>query len=162
MSEHTGSMGGMAMELVHEFAFTAALKQPVAVGPGPFGDRTFFEVVDGKVTGERITGTVRGGGGDWILACPDGYGRLDVRAIFETDDGANVYVQYFGVIQYTDAVIAAVNGERSCDYHEQYFRTTPRLETGDPRYAWVNQTVFVGEGRVLVGPTVEYRVYRVT
>jgi Protein of unknown function (DUF3237) len=155
-------MGGMAMELVHEFAFTAALKQPVTVGPGPFGDRTFFEVVDGKVTGERITGTVRGGGGDWILACPDGYGRLDVRAIFETDDGANVYVQYFGVIQYTDAVIAAVNGERSCDYHEQYFRITPRLETGDPRYAWVNQTVFVGEGRVLVGPTVEYRVYRVT
>jgi hypothetical protein len=150
------------MELVHEFTFTAALKQPVAVGAGPFGDRNFFEVVDGKVTGERITGTVRGGGGDWILACPDGYGRLDVRAIFETDDGANIYVQYFGVVQYTEAVIAAVTGERSCDYHEQYFRTTPRLETGDPRYAWVNQTVFVGEGRVHVGPTVEYRVYRVT
>ena len=152
----------MAMELVHEFTFTAALKQGVAVGPGPFGDRNFFEIVEGKVTGERINGTVHGGGGDWVLGGSDGYGRLDVRAIFETDDGANLYVQYLGVIEYTPAVIAAITGERSCDYDEQYFRTTLRLETGDPRYAWVNQTVFVGEGRVHVGPRVEYRVYRVT
>jgi Protein of unknown function (DUF3237) len=112
------------MELVHEFTFTASLKEPVAVGPGPFGDRNFFEITDGKVTGERLSGTVRAGGGDWILACPDGYGRLDVRGIFETDDGANVYVQYYGVVEYTDAVVAAVTGERSCDYHEQYFRTS--------------------------------------
>jgi hypothetical protein len=150
------------MELVHEFTFTAALKPAVPIGPGPFGDRNFFEIIDGTVTGERINGSVRGGGGDWILACPDGYGRLDVRGIFETDDGANIYVQYYGVVEYTPAVLAAVAGERSCDYHEQYFRTTPRLETGDERYAWVNQTVFVGEGRVHVGPGVEYRVYRVT
>jgi hypothetical protein len=38
----------------------------------------------------------------------------------------------------------------------------PRLETGDPRYEWVNQTVFVAEGRLHRGPVVEYRVFRVT
>jgi hypothetical protein len=150
------------MELVHEFTFTGVLKQPVPVGPGPFGDRSFFEVTEGKVTGERISGTVRTGGGDWLLACPDGYGRLDVRAIFETDDGAKIYVQYFGILEFNDATLAAVTGERSSDFDQHYFRTTPRLESGDPRYAWVNQTVFVGEGRIHVGPTVEYRVYRVT
>jgi hypothetical protein len=150
------------MELIHEFTFTATLKDPVSVGSGPFGDRTFFEVTEGKVTGERLSGRVRSGGGDWILAAPDGYGRLDVRTIFETDDGANIYVQYLGVIEYTEAVIAAVTGERSSDYDQHYFRTTPRLETGDPRYAWVDQTVFVGEGRIHVGPIVEYRVHRVT
>jgi hypothetical protein len=150
------------VELVHEFTFTAELKPPVAIGPGPFGDRSIFEVVSGEVTGERIHGKVGTGGADWILACPDGYGRLDVRATFHTHDGANIYVQYFGILEYTDPIIAAVSGERDSEFGESYFRTTPRLETGDERYAWVNQTVFVGEGRVLVGPTVEYRVHRVT
>ena len=150
------------MELVHEFTFTGVLKEGVPVGPGPFGDRTIFEVVGGDVTGDRISGKLGTGGADWILAGPDGFGRLDVRATIHTDDGANIYVQYFGVIEYTDAAIAAVSGERSSDYDEHYFRTAPRLECGDERYAWVNQTVFVADGRVHPGPIVEYRVHRVT
>ena len=91
------------MELVHEFTFTADLKPPVSVGPGPFGDRTIFEVLSGEVTGERIRGNLGTGGADWILAGADGYGRLDVRATLHTHDGANIYVQYYGVIEYTDA-----------------------------------------------------------
>jgi hypothetical protein len=150
------------VELIHEFTFTAELKPAVACGTGPYGDRNIFEVITGQVTGERIRGTMGTGGADWILAGPDGYGRLDVRATLHTDDGANIYVQYLGVIEYTDATLAAVAGDRSSDYGDHYFRTTPRLETGDERYAWVNQTVFVADGRVHVGPTVEYRVHRVT
>ena len=148
------------MELVYEFTFTAELKA-VAVGPGPYGERTIFEVLGGEVTGDRIRGRM-GSGADWILAGPDGYGRLDVRATLHTHDGANLYVQYFGVVEYTEAALAAVAGERSSDYDAHYFRTTPRLETGDQRYAWVNQTLFVAEGRIHPGPVVEYRVHRVT
>ena len=148
------------MELVYEFTFTAELKA-VAVGPGPYGERTIFEVLGGEVTGDRIRGRM-GTGADWILAGPDGYGRLDVRATLHTHDGANLYVQYFGVVEYTAAALAAVAGERSSDYDAHYFRTTPRLETGDQRYAWVNQTLFVAEGRIHPGPVVEYRVHRVT
>ena len=47
-------------------------------------------------------------------------------------------------------------------FGDQYFRTSPRFETGDQRYAWLNQSLFVGEGRVFPGLGVEYRVYRVT
>ena len=47
------------------------------------------------------------------------------------------------------------------DYGDQYFRTSPRFETGEPRYAWLNQTLFVAEGRLRPG-MVEYKVYRVT
>ena len=32
------------------------------------------------------------------------------------------------------------------DPAEYYMRTQPRLHTGDPRYEWVNRTVFVGTG----------------
>jgi hypothetical protein len=41
-----------------------------------------------------------------------------------------------------------------------YYDANPRLETGDARYAWVNRTFFVGEGRLLPGLGVEYRVWR--
>jgi hypothetical protein len=149
------------MELVPEFTFTARLAPSVPVGDGPFGARRIREVLGGEVHGERITGRVGTGGGDWILVGPDGWGRLDVRLTIHTDDGAHLFVQYFGVIEYNDAAHAANAGERSSDYGDHYFRTAPRLETGDPRYAWVNQTVFVGEGRLHPGPVVEYRVHRV-
>jgi hypothetical protein len=149
------------MELVHEFTFTAVLNEAVPIGEGPFGNRRIREVLSGEVTGERISGKVGSGGADWVLVGPDGYGRLDVRLTIHTDDGAHIYVQYFGVIEYTEAALAANRGERSSDYDEQYFRTAPRLETGDPRYDWVNRTVFVARGRLHPGPVVEYEVFRV-
>ena len=150
------------MELVHEFSFTAALEEAVPIGEGPFGSRRIREVLSGDVTGDRIRGTVGTGGADWVLVGRDGFGRLDVRLTLHTHDGAHIYVQYFGLIEYTDAARAANAGERSSEWDEHYFRTSLRLETGDPRYAWVNQTVFVAQGRLHPGPVVEYRVFRVT
>jgi hypothetical protein len=150
------------MDLVHEFTYTAELRPAVPVGDGPFGRRRIREVAGGRVTGERIHGEVLTGGADWVLVGPDGWGRLDVRLQIRTHDGAFLYVQYLGVIEYTEAAHAANAGERSSDYGDHYFRTTPRLETGDERYAWVNRTVFVAEGRLHPGPVVEYRVHRVT
>jgi len=150
------------MELVPEFTFTAVLNESVPIGEGPYGNRRVREVLSGEVTGARINGRVGSGGGDWVLVGPDGYGRLDVRLQIRTDDGADIYVQYHGVIEYTEAALAANRGERSSEWDEHYFRTTPRLETGDPRYEWVNRTVFVARGRLHPGPVVEYEVFRVT
>jgi hypothetical protein len=150
------------MKLEYEFSYHARLKEPVLIGAGPYGTRSFFEVVDGAVEGPRLKGKVLTGGGDWILAGPDGWGRLDVRAQFLTDDGAAIYLAYFGVLETNETVQRALAEGRGTEYGDQYFRINPRFETGDPRYAWLNQTLFVAEGRILPGPTVEYKVYRVT
>lgn len=149
------------MDLVYEFTYHATLKEPLVVGPGPFGTRMVFEVTGGAFEGERLRGTVLTGGADWLLVGADGWGRLDVRAQLVTDDGAAIFVAYHGVLEMSDRVQAAVAGGTGTEYGDQYFRTCPRLETGDPRYAWVNQTVFVAEGRVRPGGGVEYRVHRV-
>jgi len=149
------------MELAHEFTFNARLAPAVAVGEGPFGNRRIREVTGGEVSGERISGRVGSGGADWVLVGPDGWGRLDVRLQILTDDGAAIYVQYFGVVEYNEAALAANAGERASEYGEHYFRTAPRLECGDERYEWVNRTLFLGEGRIHPGPVVEYRVHRV-
>jgi hypothetical protein len=151
----------MTISLAYEFTLTAELAPSVPIGAGPFGERRIRKVMGGRVEGTRISGTVDTGGGDWILTGEDRYGRLDVRLTILTGDGACLYVQYFGVIEYNAAAMAANAGERSSEFTEHYFRIAPRLETGDPRYAWVNRTLFVGEGRLHPGPLVEYRVARV-
>jgi hypothetical protein len=151
----------IGMELVYEFEYFARLKPPVEVGAGPLGTRVFFEVINGEVTGEGISGRLLTGGGDWLLVGPDGVGRLDVRAQIETNDNAVLYLTYEGVIEMNERVQTALAEGTETAYEDQYFRTTPRLETGDERYTWVNQTVFVGQGRIYPGFSVQYRVYRV-
>lgn len=108
----------------------------VDVGPGPLGQRLCFEVVGGEVTGERLKGEVLSGGGDWILVGADGYGRIDVRLQFKTFDGASIFVQYFGLLEINEVVASALATGGGTRYEDQYFRTAPRLETGDPRYSW--------------------------
>ena len=149
------------MELVHEFDYHGMLKPPAQIG-GPLGTRMFFEVTgDGWVEGKRLRGRVLTGGGDWLLIAPDGLGRLDVRAQFETDDGAVVYVQYDGILEMNDAFQKAMASASGTEFADQYFRTQPRFQTGDEQYAWLNQSVFVAEGRLYPGFGVEYRVCRV-
>jgi hypothetical protein len=150
------------MNLQTEFTYRAQLRAPLNVGVGPYGNRMIFEVVGGAVQGQRLNGTMLTGGADWMLIGPDGYGRLDVRAQFRTDDDAVIYMSYLGLVEMNDSVQHAAAENRETSYEDQYFRTAPRLECGDARYAWVNQSVFVAEGRFLAGPGVEYRVARVT
>jgi len=147
------------MKFVEEFSFSARLKPPVPVGAGPIGTRMYYEVADGNVTGERLRGKVLGGG-EWALIGPDGYLRVDVRLQVETHDGAFLYVQYTGLLEMNKAVQEATSTGRGTQFGDQYFFTNPRMETGDARYAWVNTTFFVGEGRMLAGSGVEYRVWR--
>lgn len=150
------------MNLEYELTYHAALKEPVAVGEGPYGNRVVVEVIGGRCEGKRVNGKVLTGGADWLLIGPDGWGRLDVRAQMLTDDGAAIYVSYHGVLEMNAKVQAALAAVDGTDYPDQYFRTAPRLETGDPRYAWVNHTLFVAAGRIRPGRVVEYKVYRVT
>ncbi|HBZ68414.1 MAG TPA: DUF3237 domain-containing protein [Deltaproteobacteria bacterium] len=148
------------MDLEYEFTCHATLKDPVQIGTGPFGTRLVFEVTGGSIDGKRLKGKVLTGGADWLLVGPDGWGRLDVRGQFLTDDGAAIYTAYTGLLDMNEKVQRAVTTGGSTDYGDQYFRTTPRYETGDLRYGWLNHTLFVAEGR-LMPHGVEYKVYRV-
>ncbi len=150
------------MHWEYELTYFASLKAPLVVGHGPFGQRVVAEVTGGRCEGERIRGTILTGGADWLLLGPDGWARLDVRAQVVTDDGAAIYLSYFGLLEMNDKVRRALEENVPTDYADQYFRTQPRFETGDPRYAWLNQACFAAEGRLLAGPGVEYRVYRIT
>lgn len=146
----------MKLELLMEYH--ADLAPPVAVGKGPYGTRQIFEVTGGSFEGERLKGKILTGGADWILIDHEGVGHLDVRGTFQTHDGANIYLQYYGSLVMNEKVQSALESGGSTDYGDTRFFTAPRFETGDERYAWLNSVVAVAEGRVLPG-AVEYRVY---
>ena len=130
------------------------------VGPGPFGTRQLFEVRGGEFSGPRLAGKVLPSGGDWMLMGQDGVGRLDVRIMLETVDEALIYMQFTGVLEVNDLVIAAASGEREPEFEDAYFVMQPRFETGDGRYAWLNRSVGLSEGKVGQNRA-WYRVYRV-
>ncbi len=148
------------MKLEPLFSYQAVLGEALDVGPGPFGRRLIVEVEGGTFEGPRLRGTIRKAAcADW-LTIGEGYGYLDVRATFETDDGAFIYVEYTGRIQLTEAALAALAGSGETQFEEAYFVTCPRMQTGDPRYLWVNDLVCVARGRL--GPRrVAYEVYAV-
>lgn len=148
-------------KLVHEFDYNAPLPVIKDVGQSPIGHKVIVTAAGGEAVGERIKGSFVGAGGDWLTVGSDGYGRLDVRLTMETVDGAIIYFQYLGVAELTEAMTAVLGGgTQSTEFGGQYFFTNPRLETSDERYAWVNTTMFVGQGRLVAGPAVEYRVFR--
>ena len=151
------------MRLEPLFEMHADLKPGVPVGPGPQGTRSIVDVTGGRFSGARLRGRILPSGGDWLLIRPDGASALlDVRITFETHDGAFVYVTYYGVIELSAAAQAALAAPEggSTEYGDHYFVTQPRFETGDPRYAWLNDVVAVAEGR-LRPQAVEYRVFHV-
>ena len=148
------------MKLEYLMTYNAELKSAIAMGKGPYGTRSFGEVKGGRFEGPKLKGKLLTGGGDWVLVDDKGMGHLDVRANFETDDGAVIYGQYYGRLEFNEAVLAAFASKGDTDYGDSYFIVTPRFETGDERYAWLNDRVCVAEGRIK-GGGVEYRCYTV-
>jgi hypothetical protein len=92
----------------------------------------------------------------------DKFSRLDIRLMLATDDGWPIYLQAHGLIVVNAAVEKRLQDPTLItDYGETYFMTQPRFETGDDvdphgqpvpnPYAWLNNVVVVGEGRL--GPS---------
>lgn len=138
----------MSIELVPLCEIDIVLSEPIFVGEGPGGMRLIYEVLEATATGERITAHLKGAASaDWITVTGT-VGTLDVRATFETDDGAVIYSFYGGR---TD--LAAGPGGAP-------IYVAPRFETGDPRYAWLNAVQAVGKG-TLDGTKLHYEWYEI-
>ena len=145
----------------HLFDITLAVEAPLQlIGHAPFGDRRIAKVTGGSFEGPNIKGTVRGGGGDWILVRNDGVMQLDVRLVLETDDGALIYMTYTGLRHGPDDVMARLNDGQPVNRNDYYFRIVPSFETSAEKYLWLNKVICIGSGdRTPTGPV--YNVYRV-
>lgn len=147
-------------QLEHVFSYHAQLQPPEIIGPVADGLRINFYVSGGEASGPRLSGRLRGAGGDWFTLRTDGVGVLSVRATLETADGALILIEYPGM------------GDAGDDGHARFLRgemplklpltTTPKLSCAHPDYAWVNRLIFLGVGEVdLQTLVVSYDVYAV-
>ena len=137
------------MELVPLCTFEASLGGMHMVGNGPAGARTIAEVTGGTMTGERLSGSVKGNAAaDWMLTDANGVATLDVRVVVETDDGAVIYITYGGRAEWSEGP-----GTKP-------IYIAPRFETSDERYAWLNSVQAVGKGQLGRG-TVTYEIAEV-
>jgi hypothetical protein len=116
--------------------YLAPLDPPVAID----GSLQVFNVKPGGwVKGPQINGTFVSPGGDWLRTMPSGVFRLDVRGLIRTDDGADIYVSYNGIIQHSkESAERLMKGEVLTDKDMPYFVTAPTFQTSSAKYAWLN------------------------
>jgi hypothetical protein len=129
------------------------------MGQGRGGRRRIIPIVGGWVEG-ALTGTILNVGADWQTIHADGTAWIDTRYAFETPDGAVIEVINRGYRHGPADVMQRLAAGEPVDPDEYYMRTAAFLETGDPRHAWVNRTVFVGVGARRAA-SVEMAIYAV-
>ena len=105
------------------------------LGAGPHGTRVTFPITGGSFEGERLRGKVLPGGDDWTIKRSDGVIDVVVRITLETDDGVLIHMTFEGIRD--DEARAGM-----------YFRTTPRFEVPDGKYAFLNRLLAVGKGEI--------------
>ncbi len=151
------------MTLEPEMTYRFKVRGPLGRTDGsPRGTREYWEMTEGTITGPRITATVAMPGGDWMVYGTDDFGRPDVRVQFLTDDGALVLLHYTGLVQRSPAFVSAATNGGETRWDDQYMRMAMTFDTGAERYAWLNQSLFVAQGR-LAGPNeIEYAIFRVS
>jgi hypothetical protein len=144
----------MSIELVPLCKVRVQIKPPIVVGTGPAGTRVILELASVQAEGDRLRAEMVGAASaDWILIGPEGTATLDVRATLRTDDGAIVFVQFIGKY--------ASDASQDPDLTEGPLYVTPRFETGDERYAWLNRVQAVGKGAANPPDSVDFEWWEV-
>ena len=134
--------------------------EPAQLVATPLGLRYTLIVTEGRFEGPKLSGEILPGGGDWILFGDDGIGRLDVRATMRTDDGALMHLTSGGVSRVPADAQERLEAGEKLPFAESYIRSTPKFETSDERYSWINEAVAVGYNEFSPGH-IDYRIYKV-
>lgn len=116
------------------------------LGAGRAGQRRIIPIIGGTVSGPSLRGSILNVGADWQTIFGDGLAELDTRYAMQTHDGAVIEIVNYGYRHGPPEVLDAIARGEEVSPDTYYMRTHARLETGDPRYAWVNKTLFVGVG----------------
>jgi len=146
LDNDAGSSEGGSMDSRLLMTLQVAVVGAQKIGEVPHGTRVTALIASGHFEGPRLRGKVLPGGGDWTLLRADGVLELDLRITLETDDRALIHMASFGLRHGPPDVLAALaRGERA-DPSTYYFRTTPRFETGHPKYAFLNRVLAVSSG----------------
>lgn len=152
-----------------QFLFEARVKlhlPAMDAGQMPDGQRVIFLIKGGTFEGPQLRGrVVPHAGADWVRIRPDGTGFLDVRFCLETEDKALIYVywqgRFWSTPEHAEYALDLEKEDDPAGAWRYYFRAAPQFETGDPRYAWLNNIIAVTKSRTGDGGPI-HRIFAVT
>lgn len=128
------------------------------LGEVPEGIRVNCYVAGGVFKGAHLNGSLRAVGGEWFTLRPDGVGVLDVRCTLETQDGALIFAEHGGLVDfgeegYAELLKGALPTRRTAG-------VTIRYRTAHLSYRWLNRVQCVGWATVdLARSSVDYAVF---
>ena len=129
------------------------VKGPITIGATPASFQRLGVVTGGSFVGERLSGEVLDGGGDWQTVRADGVTTLNVRLLLKTTDGALIKLAYKGVRHGPPEIVAQLERGEDIPPGSLYFRITGAFETASTPYDWINRLLVVGTGhRFPTGP----------
>ncbi|EXJ60786.1 hypothetical protein A1O7_04939 [Cladophialophora yegresii CBS 114405] len=130
--------------------------------------RIIVPITHGFIKGAGLEAEILPGGGDWILLdASTGVSHLDVRTQARTSDGHSLYVHYHGVLKVDEAgqqVLGWSPDAKTTKSGDHEWFSAPIMETSDPKFKWVETSLWVGQGHWVVDETgyaVEYEIYKV-
>jgi hypothetical protein len=122
----------------------------------PLGDRRILTARGGTFDGDRLSGEVMAGGGDWVRHRGDGLSDLDIRLTLRTDQEELIGLTSRGIFNASAEVTQRIRAGESPEPDEYYFRTAMFFETGAAAHQRLNRIVAVGFGtRLPDGMTTE-------
>jgi hypothetical protein len=154
------SVNVLRSELLFSLHLDVAYDRRQTIGAMPLGWRGIYPVNGGSFEGPRLKGKVMPDGADWVIRRSDGATMIDVRLGLMTDDGATIAMAYTGLLCIAEPARERFRRGEAVEYGETYIRTTPRFETADARYDWLNRVIAVANGGA-PGSSPTYQVFEV-
>lgn len=158
------TIGLPAPRLVRDFRMQARLEGKVSLGRSCWGERNWIGICGGEWSATWGRGTVVPGGQDAQLLTENKSTFVDTRYLLATADAEPAHIMVrtegwrTGPPEVLTRLLDPVEGDKVSP-DEYRFRIFIRLETGDERYRWVNEGMWIGSG-VRRGLEVIYDGYR--
>ena len=136
---------------------------PGNLGQNAWNDQRVAYILSGSFEGPLIKGKVLPGGGDWPIFSNQrpNIMKSDVRAVWETDDKAKIFVTYTGkIIKPDERILSNHKDVTDIDPKNYYFRMSPDFSTESKKYFWLNDLVTIAIGR-LIPNGVGYKIFKI-
>lgn len=132
------------LEFVFELRVLVSAVQEM--GETTKGVRRIIPITGGSFAGPQINGTIVPGGYDWQLIRSDGVAEVEARYVLRTDDKALITIVNTGLRHGPAVVMQQMARGEDVEPSLYYFRSIPYFETGEPRYGWLTNSIFLANG----------------
>ena len=123
-----------------------SLGEAIEIGIGRSSKRRIIPILGGNFKGPAIEGEILNLGADWQTVFDTEISELDTRYALQTQENAIIEIVNKGFRHGPKRVMERLAAGEDVDPSKYSMTTQATLETGHPKYEWVNKQTFIGTG----------------